>query len=318
MIEGNIIKVCFIGACGHWLQVLRYLKTREDVLFCGFAPGSSEEDSPQSIDPAIPYFDDYQAMLDATKPDLAVIAPIFGLTGRIAIECANRGIDVFAEKPVAASFAELKQLEAAVKNRGIRFCAMHSLRYTPAFYHGAALVRSGAIGNVKLVTAQKSYKYGTRPAWYSDPDSYGSTATWVGIHAMDWIFHFTGLPFTSVSAISDSCMPEKAMLCQFTLEGGAVASVSLDYYRPSTATTHGDDRIRCVGDKGILEVCENRICLINQDGPQLLSPEEAPELLSEFLAGHDPLPLSEILHITKAAIAAREAALTGKSVSIGE
>ena len=312
------MKVCFIGACGHWGQAFRQLKTRQDVEFCGFAQGSAEENKTCSIDPQIPYFDSYLTMLDETEPDLAVISPIFGLTGRIITECAERGIDVFAEKPVAASLEELERLEAAVKKSGIRFCAMHYLRYTPAFYHGAKLVRSGAIGNVMLVTAQKSYKYGTRPAWYADPDSYGSTATWVGIHAMDWIYHFTGRPFTAVTAVSDGCVPEKAMLCQFTLKDGVMASVNLDYYRPAAAATHGDDRIRCVGDKGMIEVCENRITLIDQEGTKILCPEEAPDLFSEFIEGRDPLPLPEIVHITKAAIAAWESAVTGKTVSIGD
>ncbi len=312
------MKVCFIGACGHWKQAFLCLKGRQDVAFCGFAPGSPEENRTESIDPAIPYFPEYQTMLDTVKPDFAVVSPIFNLTGRIVIECANRGIDVFTEKPVAASYEELAQLEAVVKQKGICFCAMHYLRYTPAFYHGAELVRSGAIGNIKLVTAQKSYQYGTRPAWYQDPSCYGSTATWVGIHAMDWIYHFTGLPFTSVTAVSDGCTPERAMLCQFTLQGGAVASANLDYYRPATAATHGDDRIRCVGDKGVIEVCAGQITLINQEGSRILCPKEAPELLSEFLAGKDPLPLSEIIHITKAAIAAWESTAIGKTVMIGE
>lgn len=310
------MKVCFIGACGHWQQAYACLKERQDIVFSGFAPGSTEEKQAESIDPAIPYFDDFRMMLDITAPDLAVVCPVFNRTGQIILECARRKIHVFAEKPVAASLEELERLEAAIKESGIRFCAMHYLRYAPAFYHGAQLVRSGAIGNVKLVTAQKSYKYGTRPSWYADPDCYGSTATWVGIHAVDWIYAFTGLPFTSVAAISDGCTPERAMLCQFTLTGDAVASVNLDYYRPATASSHGDDRIRCVGDRGVIEVCGEKITLINGDGTQVLCPEDGPDLLSEFLAGNTPLPLSEILHITKAAIAARESAITGQRVMI--
>lgn len=310
------MKVCFVGACGHWKQALACLKERQDVVFTGFAPGSKEEKQAESIDSAIPYFDDYRQMLDITAPDLAIVSPVFNRTGQVVLDCAKRKIDVFAEKPVAASVEELERLETAIKENGIRFCAMHYLRYAPSFYHGAKLVRSGAVGNVKLVTAQKSYKFGTRPAWYSDPDCYGSTATWVGIHAMDWVYAFTGLSFTSVTAVSDGCTPERAMLCQFTLAGGAVASVNLDYYRPATAASHGDDRIRCVGDRGVIEVCENQITLINGDGTQILCPENAPELLSEFLAGNDPIPLSEIIHITKAAIAARESAAIAETVMI--
>ena len=311
------MKVCFIGACGHWPQALRYLKTREDVQFCGFAPGSKEENRTESIDEKLPFFEDYRAMLDKTKPDLAIVAPVYGLTGQTILECARRKIHVFAEKPVASSFEELEQVKSAVRHSGIRFCAMHYLRFTPAFYHGASLVRSGAIGKVQMITAQKSYKYGIRPHWYADPALYGGTIPWVGIHAMDWIACFSGKRFVSVTAQSIGRDPEMAALCQFRLEDGVIASVNIDYCRPGTAPTHGDDRIRCVGTEGVLEVLEDRILLMNGEGVSEFTPDEAPSLLAKFLDGGEPLPLDEIFHITKAAIAARESANSGKTVKIG-
>ena len=310
------MKVCFIGACGHWNQAYHYLKTRQDIAFCGFAPGSKDENRVNSIDDSIPFFQDYCAMLDMTKPDLAVVSPVFGLTGKVILACAERGVDVFAEKPVAATLEELEQVKAAVTRCGIRFCAMHYLRFTPSFYHAAQMVRSGKIGKLQMITAQKSYKYGIRPNWYHIPELYGGTIPWVGIHAIDWIAYFSGKRFVNVTAQSIGTSPEMAAICQFQLEDNVIASVNIDYYRPESANTHGDDRIRCVGTKGVLEVSKGRISLMNQEGVFEYCPDTAPELLAEFLDNNSPLPCEEIFHITKVAIAAKDSANTKKTIMI--
>jgi predicted dehydrogenase len=302
------MKVCFIGACGHSKQAYQYLKTRFDTEFVGMAPESLHEELTASFDPAIPFYTDYLAMLNEVRPDLAVVSPVFGHTGRAILACAERGIDVFAEKPVAATIEELNAVEAAVRESGIRFCAMHYLRYAPAFYHGAKLARSGAIGEVRMATAQKSYRYGKRPAWYHDRALYGGTIPWVGIHAIDWIYHFTGKRFLSVNTRVVGRDPEMAALCQFEMEDGVIGGMNLDFYRPNQATTHGDDRIRCVGTAGVLEVRGGEILLINGEGEQILRPTEAPELLEEFLGGGESVPPEEIFYLTRVAILARDAA----------
>ena len=235
-------------------------------MFGGFAPGSQEEECTGSIDAAIPFFEDYKMMLDEVKPDLAIVSPIFGITGQVIIECAKRKIDVFAEKPIASSIEELNAVYEAIKKNGIRFSAMHYLRFDPSFYHAAQMVQNGKIGQIKMITAQKSYRYGQRPKWYADSKLYGGTIPWVGIHAVDWISHFSGKRFLSVTARSVGRNPEMAALCQFQLEDQVIASVNVDYYRPEKAPSHGDDRIRCVGTEGVLEVASGKISLMNQEG----------------------------------------------------
>lgn len=309
-------RVCFIGACGHSKQAYNYLKTRADVLFCGMAAEDAREDLNASYSPDIPFFADWRQMLEQTRPDLAIVSPIFVHTGRVICECASRRIDVFAEKPVASSLAELDEVERAVRQSGIRFCAMHYLRYAPAFYHGARLVREGAIGQVRMITAQKSYRYGKRPAWYGDRALYGGTIPWVGIHAIDWIYHFTGKRFLLVSGQSLGRDPEMAALCQFRMEDGLPGGMNLDYYRPATAPTHGDDRVRCVGTEGVLEVRGGEIFLCNAQGDRILRPTEAPELLEEFLRGGEDVPPEEIFYLTRVALCAREAADTGREIRI--
>jgi len=302
------MKVCIIGACGHSKQAYKYLKTREDITICGIAKGSAHEDKIDSLDPSVRHYDDYIKMLDECRPDIAVVSPVFGLTGRVIIDCAERGISVFAEKPVAASLEELEAVSKAVRESGINFCAMHYLRYSPAFYHAAKMVKAGAVGDVRMITTQKSYKYGTRPGWYSERDLYVGTVPWVGIHAIDWIYHFSGKRFKSVVTHTFGKDPEMAALCQFELEDGTLASVNIDYYRPKNAPTHGDDRVRCVGSEGVIEVMNGRITLIDSEGVHDMIPTEAPELLCEFIEGGEAISPEEIFYLTKVALLARDSA----------
>ncbi len=310
------MNVVFIGLCGHSMQAYEVLSKRGDVSFVGIAPGSRHETIPASFDPSVPRFDDFRVMLETVHPKLAIVSPVFGLTGAVVIECARRGIDVFSEKPVAGTLEELERVEATVKESGIHFGAMHYLRVSPAFWQGAEMVRGGAVGEVQLLNAQKSYRFGARPDWYSDRSLFTGIIPWVGIHAIDWIYAFARKNFLSVDA---QCfgVPERAALCRFTMEDGVMASVSLDYYRPSTAPTHGDDRIRCVGTEGILEVRDEKIHLMNKDGVQTIEPTHAPELLEEFLAGNDLLSPDEIFYLTRVALVAREAADTQTNRRIG-
>ena len=309
------MKICLIGGCGHVGQAYRACRDREDVTVCGMAPGSEHEGRTSSIAPEIPFYTDWRQMLDTCRPDLAVVSPVFGLTGGIIRECAERGIDVFSEKPVATTFEELAAVRRAVEQSGIRFCAMHYLRFAPAFYHAALMVRNGAIGEVRMLTAQKSYRFGKRPAWYNDRELYGGTIPWVGIHAIDWIYHFSGKRFLSVSARHVGS-PEMAALCLFEMEDQVMSSIQLDFHRPAKAPSHGDDRIRCVGTRGVLEVRNGFIHLMNDEVISVLSPGEAPELFGEFLNGNTPISPQEIFELTAVALAARESADNGRVVEL--
>ncbi len=310
------MKICFIGCSGHAEHTYEEMKTCPDARFVGMAAGSEHEKPAavwQSRVGAI--YDSWETMLDETKPDVAVVSPVFGYTGKFIIECAKRGIDVFAEKPIAASMEELAQVEEAVLSSGIHFSAMHYLRYEPTFYHARKLVQAGAIGQVRMITAQKSYKYGTRPQWYAERDLFVGTIPWVGMHAFDWLYAFSGKKFLSVNALH-SGNPEQVALCQFRMEDGIMASVNIDYCRPAAAPTHADDRLRIVGTEGVLEVRRDHYTLITADAVREFAPEPAPKLAVEFLNKCEDVSAADALYLTKVALAARDSADANKEIEL--
>ncbi|MFA6930879.1 MAG: Gfo/Idh/MocA family oxidoreductase, partial [Lentisphaeria bacterium] len=107
-------------------------------------------------------------------------------------ESLHRGIHVFCEKPIAITLHEADEIEAAWKKGSAHIRSMVGLRYEAPFQQAASLVKAGAIGKIKLIRSQKSYKLGKRPDFYRKRTTYGGTIPWVGSHAIDWILFFSG------------------------------------------------------------------------------------------------------------------------------
>ena len=94
---------------------------------------------------------------------------------------------------------------------------------------------------------------------------------------------------------------------------------NLDYLRPETAPTHGDDRLRIAGSEGVLEVRgnEGRVWLITAaDGPCELALPETVNFFADFLAelrGKDEHLISQddAFRLTEICLKARDAAENG-------
>jgi hypothetical protein len=108
------------------------------------------------------------------------------------------------------------------------------------------------------------------------------------------------------------------------MANGGVASVSLDYLRPESAPTHGDERLRIAGSGGVIEtsLADHKVTLIRSgQAPRTLPLVAQPDLFTQFarsLSGGAPPPLSlhEACRINEIAIKAQQAADSGRSVSL--
>ncbi|HBM81443.1 MAG TPA: gfo/Idh/MocA family oxidoreductase [Clostridiaceae bacterium] len=319
------MKICIVGSSGHYGYVLNGLD--KDSYIAGIAPGPENMDM-DSLYKAVEAkgfspkrFSDFRDMFDAIKPDIAVAACYFGNNDKVSIEALRRGINVFTEKPVSTTFEGLELLKKEYKKSNVCFVAMFGIRYSPWFLTAHKAVEDGAVGSVRLLNAQKSYKLGLRNEGYKKRSTYGGTIPWVGSHAIDWVRWFSGEKFESVYA-SHSTMYnnnygdlELTALCHFTMSNEVFASVSIDYLRPGSADTHGDDRIRVVGTKGIVEVMHNRAYLLSDNAGGYRELELMPEgsIFKDFLKevrgeGKCMVSAEDSLYITEACLKARQSA----------
>jgi predicted dehydrogenase len=326
------MNIGLVGNRGHLEYVFEGLRRRPHVKLAAIASGSDDVEAEElqgycQMEGHNPLrfpagMEGYRRMLDVGGIGLVCIAGPFELHTPMCLEAFSRGVHVFCEKPVSITLAELAELKEGYRaNSKVQFSAMMGLRYAPAFYTAWELVRSGTIGQVRLLNAQKSYKLGERPAYYRQRQTYGGTIPWVGSHAIDWVYWFSQARFQSVRASQSrqanrgNGSLEVSALCQFRLAGEILASVSIDYLRPATAETHGDDRLRVAGTGGVVEVRQGKVFLIreNGDSEQKIVTHCERQVFSDFIdqvEGRQAALLSadDIFRVTEACLLAQQSA----------
>lgn len=331
------MKLCMIGDRGHNGYVLAGLRQMPRVRVVGLSPGTTQDDvadlktwcDEHGHTPEL--FTDHREMLDMTEPDVVSICGPFESHAEMCIEAFRRNIHVFCEKPVAITLEGLEALESAYVETEVHFAAMMGLRYDPAFYTAWSAVQDGAVGTVRLLNTRKSYKLGDRAPYYWRRETYGGTIPWVGSHAIDWVYWFSGESFISVCAshttkYNQGCGDmEVSALCHFTLTNEVFASVSMDYFRPTNAPTHGDDRVRVVGTDGVIEVRGGEVFLINDetDSEERLATACDRQIFHDFVEHIEGKATSllggeETLTVTRACLLARRSADEGRWIGFEE
>lgn len=301
------MRICIIGDCGGHIGCIfdGKLGPHEYVGAAASSPFEGLEGlcrlAEEKTGKELPVYDDWRRMLEETRPDAVAVDSIFSHHAEIACFALERGIHVFCEKPAATDRADLDVLERAAAASEARIFSMLTARFDPWFYTAKRCVESGALGELLLAGGQKSYKLGRRPEFFYRRETYGGTIPWVAIHMVDQLLWLTGRRCREVYAKQTTRGNggqgdiETAAAILLELEGDLPAHVNADYGRPQNAPTHGDDRVRLVGAKGVLEVREDKVYLIDgqHDGRTplpLLRPEPIFDGFVKVAAGsRDPI-----------------------------
>ncbi|MGI9522072.1 MAG: Gfo/Idh/MocA family protein [Hyphomicrobiaceae bacterium] len=92
-------------------------------------------------------------MIDAAKPDGAVVSVPNQLHVAAGRTCVDRGIPIIVEKPVADTVADALALVEAAEAAGVPTLTGHHRRHNPIMRRAAELLRDGAIGRIVAATS---------------------------------------------------------------------------------------------------------------------------------------------------------------------
>ena len=113
-----------LGSMGrNHYRILRELKNKVNLVGLCDVVKNGEFDEP--------FFTDVDAMLDAVKPDAAIIVVPTFLHKEVALKCIARGVHVFIEKPAASTIEDARLIARAVKEAGLKSCVGHVERFNP-------------------------------------------------------------------------------------------------------------------------------------------------------------------------------------------
>ncbi len=324
--HGETIRLGMIGVDGHTDMIVKDLPALKDVRLVAWANGPVDASLPREVK----RYAEYEEMLEREELHVVGICLPYYRNAQAAVAAARKGIHIVMEKPVATTLADLERVRSAVKTGRVRLTALLGMRLEPRFRAIRSVIDSGAIGDPILVTAQKSYKFGkSRPDFYRAKDTYGGTIPWVGIHAIDFIHYTTRLDYIKTAAFQGNACHrdypgvEDHAGILFELSNGGTAMLNIDFLRPESSPTHGDDRLRIAGYSGVVEIKDGgaRVEAIDTSGVRDIPLPEAMSFFADFIAelrgeGTHILGPEEPFEMTRVALLARKSAETGHVIDL--
>lgn len=327
------MNVALIGLKGHYGTILEGLKDTGSrlVAVCDDNPDVlAAVPSWPAADADTKTYTDFRALLDHEQVDVVGESTTDDQRGAVIRASAERGIHVLAEKPLAFTLDELAAVREAVQQGGIHLSMLLTMRFEPAYRLVRQCVAEGLIGEVCQASMQKSYRLGNRPAWQRSRATFSGIIPFIGIHALDLIAWTSGRQFVRGAAFcANTGHPEVGDLednacLALELDNGGTAGARLDYCRPAAAPTHGDDRLRVAGNKGVIEslAAGTQVTLITADeGPRELPLPAPGQQFVNFVNSIRGLeaceaPAEECFRITEVVLKLRAAAQSGQVATL--
>ena len=169
------------------------------------------------VPPSVKFFSDYTEMLDAMKPDVAIVTTANSLHLPILRACARRHINYFTEKPMASSGADARDMARLANEAGIKLMVNYWNFWSPATQEAAAQVKAGEVGPVQKIIVEFGHEgpkeIGVGPEfldWLTDPAKNGAGALYdfgcYGVDLTTWLMR--GETPISVTAVTNHDKPE--------------------------------------------------------------------------------------------------------------
>ncbi len=130
----------------------------------------------------------YEEMTEKENLGLVIICLPPGLHGACACHCAEKGINIFLEKPMGVNSAECRAMIEACRKSGVMLWVGHMQRYSVENRIAKELIDSGDYGRLASINEIRSCEYpkDTSPKWIMDRKIAGGGMLFnLGSHTID-------------------------------------------------------------------------------------------------------------------------------------
>jgi predicted dehydrogenase len=237
-----------------------YVKTLEQVpaeIVCACEPDDRFDLGDVSGLEGIPVYRDYEELFDAEDVDVAWISASNRRSPAIVEAAVERGLDVFSEKPMARTAAELRPVVEAVEGSDASVVAAYANRSHPAVAELRDRAASGFFGEVRgfelrLVASKLIHRIGDPLGEdvYDRTESRGGVLQWLGCHLIDLVQYVLEDPIARVDAEvrreTDGVDVEDGAVLRVETESGVLGSLHCGYY----AREGKDTLVHVTGTRG--------------------------------------------------------------------
>lgn len=270
---------------------------------------------------------DYKEMLEKEHLDAVVITLPNDLHKESVIFSAEKGVDIFVEKPLARSAEECKEMIDAVKNNGVKLMVGFYQRFMDTNRKLKCLIESGFLGDVKFIVYQLfgsspfSHRFPPSPVpewWFKKEMIGGGVLLDNGSHMIDlmrWLLNDDlSVRYVFLSHELRLAMEDTAVLFLQSKNNGISVLLSTSWW---SMNQRPNQRIDVYGYAGSISSSE----LKNKIGMRHTFLAISKNLIHKFLGKKiEPYLLSEtgkayyreLAHFVKCILEDKEPAITGK------
>ena len=175
----------------------------------------------KKIPKPINFYTDYEELFRKEQLDVAFICTPTHTHEPIALACAEQGIDIFLEKPMARTLEQCDNIIDSIKNNAVHLFVAHALRYWPTY----GSIKHYLDNNPAIIGTLESFRggrLGTFPwsPWFADQEKSGGVILDLSIHDIDYANWVLGEP------ISVSCKAKTIKRFHMEVIGESKSSIT--------------------------------------------------------------------------------------------
>jgi predicted dehydrogenase len=215
-------------------KVLARLEECEYVALCDGDPSKEK----LAAELGTKYYRDAREMMDREKLDGVVVAVPNEAHEAVSAECADRGLHIFMEKPIATTLEAADRMIANARKNKVRILVGHHRRFNPMINTVRDTIRSGGIGNLVGVSVlwcmYKPSEYFVAGDWRRRKG--GGPILINTIHEVDNLRYVCGeisRVYAEVSNTSRGFEVEDTVSISVRFKDGALASILMSDTAPS-------------------------------------------------------------------------------------
>lgn len=184
-------------------------------------------------------FDDFPAMLAATKPQLVLVATPHHLHAAAVSAAARGGAGIVCEKPISAHVAEAAEIVGIIDAAGVPFSVVHNFLYSPGNIAARRLLAGRNTGRVCFSRAQSLFAKEEpldRTAWRNRVETGGGSLNDTCYHEIYQVEALVGAPVQRVQAriatVLHDVPVDDLVLLQFEHADGTLSTVTTSWAVP--------------------------------------------------------------------------------------
>jgi predicted dehydrogenase len=207
-------------------------------------------------------YTDLRELLTLEKIDIAAFFLPHSESADAAIACADKGIHLLMEKPIARDVADVRRVADAVRKNGVKITTGYCWRFHPVVRTMKDCIEQGSIGTIVSVEARlaagKVERYIKGHAgWMLEKSRSGGGPMYnLGVHWIDLLCHVLGDTVEQVCAVntrtSRTYDVEDSSVALLRFGKGTVGVLSTSYVVPDCFPNGRDLYIGIKGARGVL------------------------------------------------------------------